>query len=131
MVSSLSKMSSPIVRKVGISVEKPPLKASMSGRLATTNKSWAISHARDGSPSDVYINDDTSGWNSAVGRPTTVTSNNIESLGGWARKDDYEFKLLPYKSLLELRKQDHFKVLKYKDAFYMGQVQAESKIWEG
>jgi len=25
-----------------------------------------------------------SAWNSAMGRPTTVNSNNIESLGGWA-----------------------------------------------
>lgn len=74
------------------------------------------------------MDDGTSAWNSAIGRPITVGSNNVESLGGWARKDDYEFKLLPYKSLVELRKMENFKVLKYKDAFYMGQVQDKSKI---
>jgi len=74
---------------------------------------------RDKSPED--LNDEmSSNWNSAVGRPTTVNSNNIESLGGWARKEDYEFKLLPYKTLDEIRKLPNFKVLKYKDAFYMG-----------
>jgi hypothetical protein len=55
-----------------------------------------------------------------MGRPTTVYSAQIESLGGWARKDDYEFKHLKYESLKDLRKVDNYKVLKYKDAFYMG-----------
>lgn len=57
-----------------------------------------------------------------MGRPMTVNSNQLESLGGWAKRDDYEFKLLDIPSMKALSEMPNYKVLKYKDAIYLGQT---------
>ena len=63
-----------------------------------------------------------SAWNSAMGRPQTVYSANIDNLGGWAKWKDYQFQVLDMKTPDDMKELPHYKVLKYKDAFYMGQV---------
>ena len=55
----------------------------------------------------------------------TVYSSNID-LGGWAKQRDYKFMVLKFTTLEEMKQLPNYKVLKYKDAFYMGQVMANN-----